>query len=192
MIVGTISMLPVAERRFYELPPLRMPGCQNRRLDDELGHEILVINHEKDDARARQLAEALFLEGYLVQRTGLGANGDGDGLPDNAWSASAAVHVHVGFHDRAAEEMRLLDTWHSNRFAITYLPRRQMQDPPAGALAVEAEINGFTCDTIDKVLAACADLRADRVLRKKMLHAGANAVRPLVRVWSNIAAELIA
>ncbi len=41
------------------------------------------------------------------------------------------------------------------------------------------------------VLAACADIRTDGVLRKKMLNAGADRVAPLAREWLAIATELV-
>ena len=186
----SVQMLPIMERRFYEVPPLRMLPARDPGLPGEIGAEVLVINHETDDFRARQVAEALGDGGYRVQRTGRGGD-DEDNAHDGCWSTSAPIHVHVGCHDGRAEEVRLLDTWHSRRFAISLLPRRLAQNPPSNALMVEPEVNGFLCETPEKVLAACADIRADPVLRKKMLNAGAASVAPLAREWLAIAAELV-
>lgn len=186
----SVQMLPIAERRFYELPPLRMAPVRDTGPAGEISAEALVINHENDDARARQVAEALVRGGYSVQLAGRGV--DDEGQPhDGCWSALAPIHVHVGFHDEKVEELRLLDTWYSRRFAIALLPRHFAQDTPPGALMVDPEVNGFLCETPDKVLAACADLRADPVLRKKMLIAGATSVAPSAREWLAIANELV-
>ena len=188
----SIQLLPVSERRYYDLPPLRMAARQAKGHPiEDVGKEVLVINHESDDFHAKQVAEALARDGYQVQRTGRDGDDDGD-LDNGAWSADAAIHVHVGCHDSNVQEMRLLDTWHSRRYAIVYLPRRLAQCPPANTLMVQPEVNGFVCDTPDKVLAACSDIRTDPVLRKKMLHAGAAAAMPLARAWTDIAADLIA
>ena len=186
----SVQMLPVAERRFYDVPPLRMPPTWDAGSSGEVGAEVLVINHEGDDVRAHQVAVALANSGYSVQRTGRG--GDEESRTHHGcWSASAPIHVHVGCHDGTAEEIRLLDTWYSRRFAIVLLPRRLAQNPPPNALMVDPEVNGFLCETPGKVLAACADIRADAVLRKKMLSAGAASVAPLARGWLTIATELV-
>ncbi len=185
----SVQMLPIAERRFYEIPPLRMARVQDGKTD-EIAAEVLVINHEADELRARQVAEAMTRGGYRVQRTGRGGDGEGGG-DHGGWSAQAAIHVHVGCHDSRAEEVRLLDSWHSRRFVVMLLPRRLIKEPPTGSLMVDPEVNGFLCDTPEKVLAACADIRGDAVLRKKMLHAGSISVAPLAREWLTIAAELV-
>ena len=184
----SIQMLPIAERRFYDLPPLKMAPRRDGRPATDIGTDILVINHEASDVRARQVAAALERDGYVVQRTERGGGGGGDG---GGWSAGAAIHVHVGCHDSKSEELRLLDSWYSRRFAILILPDHVARNPPSGSLMVDPEINGFLCDTPEMVLAACADLRADPVLRKKMLDAGAASVAPLARGWLAIATELV-
>lgn len=186
----SVQMLPIAERRFYELPPLRMGPARDAGSSAEIVPEVLVINHEPDDLRARQLAEALAHGGYSVQRAGRGGDDEGR-MHHGCWSASAPIHVHVGCHDGKVEEVRLLDTWHSRRVAIVLLPRRLAHNPPPNALMVEPEVNGFLCETPEKVLAACADIRADPVLRKKMLNAGAASVASLAREWLAIAKELV-
>ena len=186
----SVQMLPIADRRFFEVPPLRMLPTRETGPSGEIAAEVLVINHEVDDLRARQVADALARAGYGVQRTGRGGRDEAH-AHDGCWSASAPIHVHVGCHDGRAEEVRLLDTWHSRRFAIALLPRRLVQNPPSNALMVEPEVNGFLCETPERVLAACADIRADRVLRKKMLNAGAASVAPLAREWLAIAMELV-
>lgn len=186
----SVQMLPIAERRFYELPPLRMGPARDRGASGEIAAEVLVINHEADDLRAQQVAEALEVGGYMVQRAGRGIDEEGR-MHQACWSAPAPIHVHVGYHDGRVEEVRLLDTWHSRRFAISLLPRRLAQDPPANALMVDPEVNGFLCETSDRVLAACADIRSDPVLQKKMLNAGACSVAPLAREWLAIATDLV-
>ena len=187
----SVQMLPIAERRLYELPPLRMPPALEGSSPVEVGPEVLVINHEPDDGRARHVAEALARGGYTVQHAGRGGGNERE-THHGCWSASAPIHVHVGHHDGSVEEVRLLDTWHSRRFAIVLLPRRLALNPPPNALMVEPEVNGFLCETPEKVLAACADIRADPVLRKKMLNAGVANVAPLAREWLAIAKALVA
>lgn len=186
----SIQMLPIAERRFYELPPLRMTPARQPGPTGKVGAEVLVINHEADDLRAQHVAKRLANDGYLVQRTGRGGKDDGQ-VDNDGWSAPAPIHVHVGWHDSSVEEVRLLDTWYSRRFAITLLPSPLAQHPPDEALMVDPEVNGFLCDTPDKVLAACADIRDDPVLQKKMLNAGAATVAALAREWVAIATELV-
>ena len=186
----SVQLLPIAERRFFELPPLFMASGRDAKGSSEIGSEVLVINHEADDLRAKQVTDALVRSGSRVQRTGRG--GDGDERTDHGcWCDTAPIHVHVGYHDAMVEELRLLDTWHSRRFAILLLPRRAMPNPPPGVLMVEEEVNGFLCGTPEKVIAACADIRADPALRQKMLHAGTANVAPLAREWITIASELL-
>ena len=182
----SIQVLPFAERRFFEIPPLRMaPPCAG-----EIGRDVLVINHEDEDRLARQIAEALVRDGYCVQRTGRGSDAGGE-MDHGCWSARAPIHVHVGSHDIRTEEVRLIDTWYSRRYAILVLPRRAAQHPRGEALMVDPEVNGLLCDNAATVLAACADIHSDPVLRKKMLHAGTTSVAPLAREWRTIAAELL-
>lgn len=182
----SVQMLPIAERRFYEVPPLQMAPLQNHKPTAE----VLVINHEDDDIRARQVGDVLTCGGYQVQRTGRGNESLG-GIDHCGWSATADIHVHVGCHDSRADELRLLDSWHSRRFVILLLPRRWEQESLAERLLVESEVNGFLCDLPEKVLVYCAELRTDAVLRKKMLHAGTISAAPLAREWLTIATELV-
>lgn len=186
----SVQMLPISDRRFYDIPPLRMAHAREDKPADEIGVEVLVINHEDDDGRARQVGDALTRGQYRVQTTGRGCENDG-GLDSSCWSATAAIHVHVGCHDSGADEVRLLDSWHSRRFVILLLPRRLAKEPPPGSLMVDPEVNGFLCDTTEQVLAACADIRGDAILRKKMLYAGEVGVAPMAREWLNIAKELV-
>ena len=185
----SVQMLPVSERRCYEVPPLRMLPAHDV-LAAEVGSEVLVINHEYDETRAEQVAAALESGGHRVQRTGRCSDGEYGG-DEGGWSARAPIHVHVGYHDSRATEIRLLDTWQSRRFAIVLLPRKRAEHLPAGTLMVDPEVNGFRCDTPSKVVAACAEIRSDAVLRKKMLHAGTATVAARARDWLSIAAELV-
>ena len=184
----SVQMLPVMERHFYELPPLRMTPIDSYGFAGGVGADVLVINHEDEETRAAHVADILTQSGYRVQRSG----GDGEGGADvTGWSATAPIHVHVGSHDLRVMEIRLVDTWHSRRFAILLLPPGRSKSTPADALMVDSEVNGFLCDSPGKVLAACADIRDDAVLRNKMLHAGTVSVAPLAREWLRIAADLI-
>lgn len=182
----SIQLLPVAERRFFEVPPLRMTPVGNAAGAD-LGDGAVLIDHEGEVSFAEPVRDALVRAGFRVQT--VGADGSTDG-GDDGWSTEAAIHVHLGHHGSAAEKVRLLDTWHSRRYAIQYNPRRAAQ-PPLGTLTVDAEHDGFLCQTPSQVVAACADLRADPVLRKKVLHAGAARTAPLAQAWLEIASELL-
>ena len=186
-----MQILPIADRRFYAVPPLRIAPASDIVPVGASGSSILVIDHEADGSRAATIGETLESAGFLVQHTGRARDGEGQS-DEGGWSSRAAIHVHVGFHDGGAEEMRLLDTWHSRRFAILVTPRRVARHAPENSLMVEADVNGFLCDTPGKVLAAIADLGQDPVLRKKMLEAGLASVAPLAREWLTIASDLVA
>lgn len=186
----SVQMLPLADRRFYDVPPLRIASAPRPDTIDG----ILIINHDGDDRQARRLAE--FLEGgdTAVECTGLARNRSESPSKsaESFCSGAATIHVHVGHHTMAAEKLRLVDTWHSRRLAVQLVASRSARSA-AGSdnLLVEDEVNGFLVHAPEKVAALCAEIKQDPILRRRLLDGGSQTVAPLVKAWMAIAEDLL-
>lgn len=188
----SVQMLPMAERSFFDVPPLRL-ASPALPLDAAL-RQVLVVNHEADGRHAGEVAAALRRTGFSVEMASIrSSRGDDSRLDEACWSFDAAVHVHVGTHSIASAEPRIVDTWHSRRLACQVLPRRTCSGSGANdQLMVEDEVNGLLCHTPDKLLDTLLDLRQDRVMQRKLIEGGARTVAPLMQNWLRIAEELLA
>lgn len=188
-----IQVLPSIGRRLFELPPLRMRRIQREPGGPEqatkLGFNILVVNHQSDTHDADQITQVLMSEGYTVEPAAR-VLGEDEQMP-TAWASTAAVHLHVGWHLSDSEGIRLLDTWHSGRLAILYIPSESAHTSLPNSLMVDPEVNGFFCYTHRSVLSACLEIWSDAVFRKKLEQAGIASAAPLARDWHLIAENLV-
>ncbi len=184
----SIQLLPLRERCFYQMPPLCLPNSQAQ--EDE---SILVIDHDENSSKARDLLEVLRAHYGQVDyaRSHKGCAHDA-GL-SGVWADRSRIHIHVGHHTLATEFLRLVDTWQSRRVALQLLPRT---GPTSGTdsddrLLIENEANGFICRSVEQVLTCCNEILADDVLQAKFIAAGLRTVAPLARKWTAIADDLV-
>ena len=181
------QMLPLADRSFHEVPPLRIApplGAGSRA-------GILVVNHYSDDDQARALVACFRESGIAVELCGM-VEVSGETRLRPFCDGEAAVHVHVGHHAVAAEKLRLVDSWHSRRLALQLLPPRPYQQPGIiDALLIEDEVNGFIGHTPEAIVSLYAEVRQDRVLERQVIERGYQTVAPLTQAWTAIARDLL-
>jgi hypothetical protein len=184
-----VQMLPVADRRQYEVPPLKFPqpeaGVKAR--------DLFIVNHEPDDRLSRELAALAASDGFNVTCCGLAemAHDPAFSMKRHFWCAEAAIHVHVGLHATSTKAIRLVDSWHSGRLAVQLVPPKPQTGWEPGKLWVEDEANGFICHSAEAVLAVCRELEDDPVLGRKLISAAHHSAAPLARAWSAIAQDLL-
>ena len=186
----SIQMLPLFDRRFYEVPPLRIAPP----FDTSCRDTVLVVNHDQDDERARSVASRFREKGMNVELSGFSREvSDKPASKQRAFcTGEAAIHVHVGHHTLAEEKLRIIDSWYSRRLVLQLLPPRPYQiEAAAKNLIIDDEVNGFVCNDPGSIVAVCAEVRQDRVLERKVIDNGYRAVEPLAQAWTAIARDLL-
>jgi hypothetical protein len=176
---GAVQLLPVADRRHYAVPPLKLPQSQPG-LD---ARKLRIINHQPDHGVASELATLAVAQGFTIA---------GDVVTEHPARGGAEIHVHVGPHAVSAKNFRLIDSWHSGAVAVQLLPSRPSTGWEDGTLMAEDEVNGFICHTPQTVLAVCTQIQQDPVLARTLIAAGRHSAAPLARAWSAIAQDLLA
>lgn len=184
-----LQMLPIADRRHYDVPPLKLPQS-NAAVKAQ---NLLIINHDSDGRLARELAALANTDKFTVTGCGLLDDLDGQGSSPilQSWTPQAGIHVHVGLHTVKAERLRLIDSWNCGRVTVQLLPPRPSAGWETSSLLIEDEANGFICHSTDAVLAVCREVRRDPVLGRTLVGAGHRSAAQLTRVWTSIVQDLL-
>ena len=105
----SIQMLPLADRRFYDVPPLHMqPGADGRLETMESSSSTMTTN-------PRRRGTSSISCGANVHRSNMSGPGRLPGLfapIDTPWTSDAFVHIHVGHHAIGDDRVRLVDSWY--------------------------------------------------------------------------------